>query len=155
MNSDRRALLQALAGVSALAVAGHADAVLAKSAAIITPAQFAALSAALTGYPAGDPTIAAKVMAAFATPARRAALGALARVVAQTPPAQLDAALQAQGLGPIANDLVSVWYSGVAATPTGSRVVLYTEAYVWTAMTFSKPMGVCGGPTGYWSQPPQ
>jgi uncharacterized membrane protein len=30
------------------------------------------LSATLTGYPAGDPAIAAKILKAFATPARRA-----------------------------------------------------------------------------------
>ena len=33
------------------------------------------------------------------------------------------------------------------------KVVLYTEAYVWSAMPYSKPMGVCGGVTGYWADP--
>ena len=34
------------------------------------------------------------------------------------------------------------------------RLVLYTDAYVWSAMTFTKPMGICGGVTGYWKDPP-
>ena len=155
MSIDRRTLLQALAGASALAAAGRNDVAWAQPAATITPAQFSALSATLTGYPAADASVAAKVLAAFPARTQREALGRLAQAVAQTPPAELDATLKAQGLEKLANELVGVWYSGVASTPTGQRVVLYTDACIWTAMTFAKPMGVCGGATGYWSQPPQ
>jgi len=49
---------------------------------------------------------------------------------------------------------VAAWYSGVVTTPQGPKLVLYTQAYVWSAMTYSKPMGVCGGVTGYWANPP-
>ena len=35
------------------------------------------------------------------------------------------------------------------------QLVLYTDAFMWTAMTYTKPMGVCGGVTGYWADPPQ
>lgn len=137
---DRRTLLQALVALavtpSALAQAPDAT-------------SFAQLSAALTGYPQSDPDAARKLMLAFATPARRASLRALAAVVAATPPAQLDAAIAAQKLDKIADDLVSAWYSGMV----DGKVVLYTQALVWNAMTFSKPMGVCGGVTGYWAEP--
>ena len=155
MSIDRRTMLQALAGASALAAAGRNDFAWAQPAAAITPTQFSALSAALTGFPAADPSVAAKVLGAFASRAQRTDLARLAQLVAQTSPAELDAALKAQGLDKLANQLVGVWYSGVATTPTGQRVVLYTDALMWTAMTFAKPMGVCGGATGYWSQPPQ
>lgn len=181
MDVDRRALLRALGALPALgarpvwaaagaaaagsaaALAGAATATTGKTGTTgTTIAQFAALSATLTGYPAGDPAVAAKMLKAFATPARRAALRALATLVAATPAADLDAALKASKLDGIANDLVGAWYSGIVTNPggpdgapRGQVLVLYTNAYVWTAMTYSKPMGVCGGPTNYWSQPPQ
>ena len=95
------------------------------------------------------------MLRAFATPQRRAALASLAEVVSATPAAELDAVLAARGLDSVANDLVAAWYSGIVTDGTRQSLVLYTDAYVWTAMTFSKPMGVCGGPTGYWADPPQ
>ena len=155
MTFRRRDLLHALSGATALALAGRAAPALAQGAGSITVAQFGALSAALTGYPAADAATNAKMLRAFATPARRAHLAALARIVAQTPAAGLDAALAAQKLDGIANDLVGAWYSGIVTNGKAQTLVLYTGALVWTAMTFSKPMGVCGGPTDYWASPPQ
>lgn len=157
MNFDRRQLLQALGSISALALTrpGAAAAATVPPADTLSIDQFVQLSATLNGYPAGDATVAAKVFRAFGTPVRRAALGRLASLVAATPTAQLAAAISAQGLDTVANELVSVWYSGLVTTAKGPQLVLYTDAYVWTAMTWSKPMGVCGGPTGYWANPPQ
>ena len=146
MTIDRRELLQAL---SAIAGAALAPAALGAPPSITT-AQFASLSAALTGFPEPDADTAAMVLRAFATPQRRASLAALARVVSTTPAAQLDPAIAADKLDAVANDLVACWYSGV----TGSQVVLYAQALMWSAMSFTKPMGVCGGPTGYWTDPP-
>jgi hypothetical protein len=155
MNDARRKLLQALGSLPALALASPGTAATAPPANAVSIDQFAKLSATLTGYPAGDPGVAAQVLKAFATPARRAALTRLAAVAASTPEPQLDAAIRAQGLDAIANELVSVWYSGIATDGRAPQLILYTDAYVWNAMTFSKPMGVCGGPTGYWATPPQ
>ena len=140
---DRRTLLQALAalGASALAPGVHAQQPEA--------AAFARLSAALTGYPQADPATAAKVMRAFATPKRLAALRALAVLAASTPPDRIDAAIAAKKLDQVANDLVAAWYSGMV----DGKVVLYTDALVWTAAKFTKPMGICGGVTGYWAEP--
>jgi hypothetical protein len=154
MNEERRKLLQALGSLSTLAFAGPGSAAT-RPAGAVTIDQFAKLSAALTGYPAGDPGVAARVLKAFATPARRASLAKLVALAAGTPAAELDAAIRTQGLDTIANELVSVWYSGIVRNGKAAQLVLYTDAYVWNAMTFSKPMGVCGGPTGYWSTPPQ
>ncbi len=137
---DRRTLLQALA---ALALAPSA---LAQS---TDAASFARLSAALTGYSQPESDAVAKVLRAFATPVRRASLRALATLVAATPAAQLDAAIAAHKLDRIADDLVAAWYSGMV----DGKVVLYAQALVWSAMKFTKPMGVCGGVTGYWAEP--
>jgi len=139
---DRRTLLQAMAATGALALAHGA---LAQSP---DAGAFGNASAALTGAPS-DGDAAARLMRAFATPGRRAPLRALMALVASTPEAGLDAAIAAHKLDKIANDLVSAWYSGVV----DGKVILYTEALVWSAMTFSKPMGVCGGVTGYWAKP--
>ncbi len=152
MTIDRRALLKALSAAAAAALAARALAALAQAP---SAAQFGKLAAALTGYPEPDAATAAKMLRAFATPQRRAALAALADVVAATPAAELDAALAARRLDGVANDLVAAWFSGIVTDGTRRSLVLYTDAYVWTAMTFSKPMGVCGGPTGYWAEPPQ
>jgi hypothetical protein len=140
---DSRQLLQALAalGASALAPGVHAQAPDANA--------FAKLSAALTGYPEVDPATAAKVMRAFATPRRAASLRALIALVASTPTSELDAAIALKKLDKVANDLVAAWYSGMV----DGKVVLYTDAFVWSAMKYSKPMGICGGVTGYWADP--
>lgn len=117
-------------------------------------AAFTSLSQALTGYPAPDAATAAKVQRAFATPARRASLAALAQVVAATSPADLERVLAERNLAGVANDLVATWYAGVVPGSKSDTVVLYTNAFMWTAMTWTKPMGVCGGVTGYWADPP-
>lgn len=153
-SATRRALLRALAGAGALGLTGTGFGATPTAAAAATTADFAKLAAALTGFPAPGPDTTARMYRAFATPARRAQLVALARVVAITPVADLDAALKAGGLNALANELTAAWFSGVVNGAKGQQVVLYTDAYVWQAMTFSKPMGVCGGALGYWSTPP-
>lgn len=150
----RRALLRALAGAGALGLTGAGRGAPPAATAAATTADFAKLAAILTGFPAPAPGIAARMVKAFATPARRAQLAALARVVTTTPAADLDGALAAGGLTVLANELTAAWFSGVVNGAKGQQVVLYTDAYVWQAMTFSKPMGQCGGALGYWSTPP-
>lgn len=148
----RRAWLElAVALVAAGALPASA---FAQGAGGISAASFASLSQALTGAPPPDAATAAKVQRAFATPARRAALAALANVVASTPAAELERVLAERGLAKVAQDLVSAWYSGVVPGAAGDKVALYTNAFMWTAMTWTKPMGVCGGVTGYWAEPP-
>jgi len=141
--TDRRTLLQAFAALGASALAPHALAQAPEAAA------FARTTAALTGYPQPDPATAGKVMRALSTPQRAASLRALVAVVASTPASELDAAIAARKLDKVANELVAAWYSGMV----DGKVVLYTDALVWTAMAYSKPMGICGGVTGYWADP--
>ena len=141
--TDRRTLLQAFAALGASALAPHALAQAPEAAA------FARTTAALTGYPQPDPATAGKVMRAFSTPQRASSLRALIALVASTPASELDAAIAARKLDKVANELVAAWYSGMV----DGKVVLYTDALVWTAMAYSKPMGICGGVTGYWADP--
>lgn len=149
---QRRAWLQLAA---ALALTGALPrGVLAQARADPQAASFAALGAALTGYPAPDAATVARVQRAFATPARSKALASLAQIVATTSPADLDHVLAARGLATIANELVATWYSGTVPGASSGQVVLYANAFMWSAMTWTKPMGVCGGVTGYWADPP-
>lgn len=153
MDVDRRRVLQSIvaATLSALAVRAQGAS---PDALRQSLGGFGDLSAALTGYPAPSDEDAAKMLAAFGTPERRSALTRLARVVSETKSTELDAALHAHGLDGLAGDLVAAWYSGVVTQGTTSRVVLYTDAYMWSAMSFTKPMGRCGGMTNYWADPP-
>jgi hypothetical protein len=153
MQPTRRSTLRALSALAAAAAVAPV-ASRTQAAGTISVAQFGAVSTALTGYPIADADTLGRMMRAFATPARRAPLAALAQTVAATPAASLDAEIRARNLDTLANDLVAAWYSGVVTTPQGPKLVLYTQAYVWSAMTYSKPMGVCGGVTGYWANPP-
>ncbi|MEO7393267.1 MAG: sugar dehydrogenase complex small subunit [Ramlibacter sp.] len=158
MPLDRRTLLKALAATAAAIESAQPVAVALAApppTAGLAPAQFAALSAGLTGYPVEDKALSARMLAAFATPARRSGLKQLARVADAASPGNLDAAIRAAGLDAIANELVAAWYSGLVKTPQGEKVVTYTGAMMWTAMKYAKPMGVCGGPFGYWSGPPR
>ncbi len=142
--SRRRSVLQALA---ALAIARPA---LAQAPRAPDAASFGTLSAAITGLPPPDASVVERMLRAFATPVRRAPLRALAALVASTPAADLDAALAARKLDTLANDLAAAWYSGVV----DGKVVLYEDALMWAAMSFTKPMGTCGGATGYWADAP-
>lgn len=148
---DRRTVLQSLVAATLVAIGPPAGAA---AKAGNSAAAFAAATAALTGYPATGTGDTAKMLAAFATPERRAALARLEALIAATPAAGLDAALRAQGLDTVAHDLVAAWYSGVVTQGQQQKLVIYADAFVWTAMSFTKPMGVCGGVTGYWADPP-
>src|SRR5262249_15909357 len=114
MDPDRRKLLQSLASLAAVSLAYPVGAAAERGDhARPTLQSFATLSERLTGHPPSHPTAAAKMLAAFATPARSAFLKRLAALVATTPDAELDAALSGQGLEAIANELIAAWYSGV------------------------------------------
>lgn len=153
MDVDRRRVLQSIVATTLAAL--RVDTLAATPAvASQSVARFADVSAALTGYPVPAADVAAKLLSAFDTPPRRTALTRLARVVGETKPADLDAALKAQGLDGMANELVAAWYSGLVTHGNTSQVVLYAEAYMWSAMSFTKPMGQCGGATNYWADPP-
>lgn len=155
MGLDRRALLKRIAGLAAVLAAARMPGGFAQPAESLSAARFSALSTALTGFPPVQPSDVERMVAAFATPARQAALVRLAGIVADTPAATRDVAIRAAGLDVLADELVAAWYSGVAGSGSDARLVLYADAFMWSAMTFTKPMGVCGGVMGYWAEPPR
>jgi hypothetical protein len=53
------------------------------------------------------------------------------------------------------NRIIASWYTGLNASDAGEEVVTYTDAMLWQALDYSKPMGWCGGETGYWSSAPE
>jgi hypothetical protein len=104
--------------------------------------RFLDLSSRLTGAPpdALDRDAAGALLAAFQAAGRGRDLVALAA--------------DPGGDKALATDLVAAWYSGLFDTKAGTEAVTYNGALVWRALAFTKPLGNCGGETGYWSQPP-
>jgi hypothetical protein len=106
----------------------------------ITVDQFRALSARLTGVAVMelDATAAGKLLAGFISMGRG---GELARLAG-------DPGLTGETL---ADDIVAAWYSGSYATRAGAAAIDLTKALLWNALDFTKPRGICGGASGYWS----
>lgn len=139
----RAALLSALASAIAAAGSSGFPASLYAQAAI-TLAQFLELSRALTGAARLDSEVADKLLTGFLALGKGEALAAL---VGQMPdPDTTDK---------VAEALIAAWYSGLFTGPEGPEAVDYTGALLWNALAFTKPAGFCGGPTNYWSEPPE
>lgn len=103
---------------------------------------FIQLSATLCHRPAAtlDRSMAQRILQAFQTQGKSSRLQALQQ------DAQADASL--------ASELRSIWFSGLMDTSTGAVVVGFTQALTWSSAPFLHAPGSCGGPTGYWSDPP-
>lgn len=76
--------------------------------------------------------------------------------------AHLAATLAFVGLTSHARRIIRAWYTGMVEIPdpgrpglTTTAVVTYNDAVVWRACDFTKPPATCGGPFGYWHEPPQ
>lgn len=70
--------------------------------------------------------------------------------------------LEFGGLMDSAQRIIRAWYTGMVEIPDSGRpgltttaVVTYNDAVVWRACDFTKPPATCGGPFGYWHEPPQ
>lgn len=69
--------------------------------------------------------------------------------------AGLQALLQNPASEPaLASRLRSIWFTGMADTPSGVVVVGFLHALTWRSADFLHVPGSCGGATGYWSLPP-
>lgn len=55
----------------------------------------------------------------------------------------------------LSNEIAAAWYSGISPDPDNLEVITYTDALMWQAMDYTKPMAYCGGPMGYWADPPE
>jgi hypothetical protein len=54
----------------------------------------------------------------------------------------------------LSNAILAAWYTGVSPDPDDLKDLTYTDALMWQAMDYTKPMGYCGGAMGYWAEPP-
>jgi len=136
-------LLNLAAAIAAAGTAGFPAGLYAASS--ISVEQFTKLSKTLTQAGSLDPDVARTLLGAFIATGHEADLTALIA----------DPAGAAGKNAAVAKAIVAVWYSGVCKTATGEAVATYDQALMWNAMSFSKPMGICGGDTGYWSEPPK
>ncbi len=137
-------LLAGLAAAIAAAGAGGFPAGL-YAASSISVEQFIALSRTLTETSNLDPDAARTLLGAFIDTGHE---GDLATLIAD------PASASGKGAA-LANAIVAAWYSGVCNAKSGQAVATYDQALMWNAMTFTKPLGECGGDTGYWSDPPK
>ncbi|MCZ4291866.1 sugar dehydrogenase complex small subunit [Hoeflea alexandrii] len=128
-----------LLGGSAVALAAFAQWPGSASAAELDPENFLALSKQLTRHDDLSSDIATAMLEAFKATGKADELSALA-----------DGADNQE----LANAVVAAWYSGVSPDPDSGEVLTYTDALMWQAMSFTKPMGYCGGEMGYWAEPP-
>lgn len=136
LSSTRRNIL---IGGSALAVTPFITWPGEASAAELDAETFLELSQKLTGQQDLDADYAAEMLEAYKSIGKAADIAELASG-SENPE--------------LANDIVAAWYSGVSPDPDSNEVITYTEALMWGAMSFTKPMGYCGGQTGYWADPP-
>jgi len=150
---NRRELLQ---GIAALASSGWLPPAFAQGApsTTLSPTQFSATSLACTGYAFDDPRVAAAMLRALNDAVGRANLIRLAKLASNTPPAELDASLKANGLERTAEIVIASLYTGTVDSPKGTIVISYDQALVWQACGWTKPNAFCGGQTNYWADPP-
>ncbi len=139
--ATRRKFLMGCASIAAMATLFPQSAVADET---VTVDQFVTLSARLTAAAASDleSAMANKLLAGFLANGRAPGLVLLSS----------DTKVNT---GTVADDIVAAWYSGVYDTPSGKAVAGFTGALMWNALDFTKPLGFCGGETGYWAEPPQ
>ncbi|TNF18992.1 MAG: ribonucleotide-diphosphate reductase subunit alpha [Rhodobacteraceae bacterium] len=100
---------------------------------------FLALSRRLVGQEDLSAEIAARMLEAFAATGRMDGIAALA---------------DGTGDSDLADEIVATWYTGISPDPDALEVLTYTDALLWQALDYTKPMAFCGGGMGYWADPP-
>lgn len=107
----------------------------------LTTDDFVALSARLTDHPAR------RLSARHASAFLDALLAENADGVHSLAAGGKDEALEQR--------IISNWYTGLHDTADGEALVTYDDALLWDALDYTKPMGWCGGETGYWADAPE
>jgi hypothetical protein len=103
--------------------------------------EFLTLSTRLTGKSLLDPKLASLYLTALeADPKKRGRLIDLARGRRSDP--DLERAI------------ILSWYTGIYKSGKEDRLATYRDAIVWNVLGYPAP-GTCGGPTGFWAQPPE
>jgi len=141
MNLRRRAIFfsgLSLAGLS-LPFPRQAQA----AAGTVSVDDFIALSARLCGRPASQLSadMAARMLASLREQGQMDGLAALLKNESADPA--------------LARALCVAWFSGRLSMAGRDTLVGYQEALVWSSASFLHAPGSCGGPTGYWAEPPR
>jgi hypothetical protein len=135
-NLTRRGLLSAVSAMSVLSLSQWPGRALAAN---LDVDAFLALSQRLVGQDGVYEDIAGAMLKAFAATGKEDEVAALAA---------------GESNEDLANDIVASWYTGMSPDPDDLQVLTYTEALIWQAMDYTKPMAHCGGGMGYWADPP-
>ena len=137
MRATRRGFIGGVWALPALGFGGWAEAGEALD-------RFLALSARLTGFPAGalDPALAGDLLDALKAAGEGAGMEDL-----------LEGTADGAG-GGLAEQIIAAWYSGVHPTAQGRAPRVVREALVWRAMEFARAPGYCSAEPGDWSRPP-
>lgn len=139
--TSRRQFLMRSSAAALGATAGWALPAAAQSAG---PEQFAALSEKITNVSDLSADIASAMLEAFRKTDHADALTRL-----------LEGGAEPDEVAPeLAHDITAAWYTGVSPDPEALEVLTYTDALLWQALDYTKPMAYCGGSMGYWAEPP-
>ena len=133
----RRRLLSAVSAISVLSLTQMPGRAFAAN---LDVEAFLALSQKLVGQDELIEEIAAEMLKAFAAAGRMDVISELA---------------ESNSNDAVADEIVAAWYTGESPDPDDPEVLTYTEALIWQAMDYTKPLAVCGGGVGYWGEPPE
>lgn len=75
------------------------------------------------------------------------------------PPQDLEALNSAgffnqEGYGALADQIITMWYTGVYKIGDEERVATFVDALAWKVLTFTKPLTICAQ-FGFWATEPQ
>lgn len=132
----RREMLSAVSATSVLALTHMPSRAFA---ATLDVDALLSLSQNLVGQDDLSKDIAAAMLDAFSVTGQKEAISALA---------------DGKNDDAMANEIVAAWYTGVSPDPDDLDVITYTDALMWQAMDYTKPLAYCGGGMGYWAEPP-
>ena len=59
-----------------------------------------------------------------------------------------------EGYGSMADQIINMWYSGVATINGEEQVVTFVDALAWKVLHFTKPLTICAQ-FGFWAEEPQ
>ncbi len=59
-----------------------------------------------------------------------------------------------EGYGALADQIINMWYSGVATVGEETVVVTFVDALAWKVLHFTKPLTICAQ-FGFWAEQPQ
>lgn len=110
----------------------------------------AAVCHTLTGIANDNDTLTQQYLSVLLKNLDKAQWNALMAMAKRSPAQQRAASLQVP-LREVVEFALQLWVSGMAGS---QQVVTYADAPIWSALTFTKPPGVCGGAFGYWAERP-